>query len=323
MRCFAAWPGFLPRCLPPSPPLIEAFETHDRALVGVLGDITGGPPLSLLQTRQAHLPTAKGGLGLPSLAAQAPLSYVAAWAQVAPALGSTLAVAGKAAIPGALAFTSPPDPPFPFQVALLAARASLPPIVQAKLPLPSELGVRGSGLRGLDAPPSLSPLSAASAALHAHDLESLLHEMPSAEDKARFLSTAGTAAGAWLNAVPIHPSTTIPNSLFRTALRLRLGATHPHLTTRERCECGVAWGSAPAIHALRCATDGGPTAVHNAVRDCVATLAREAGLATTVEPVGLLPIRPGDTLGRRPDLACSDPTGGSRSLLDITIVDPL
>lgn len=115
----------------------------------------------------------------------------------------------------------------------------------------------------------------------------------------------------------------MPDSLFRTALRLRLGLFHPHFSTCATCECGAALGVEGGIHVILCATKVASIAVHNTVRDCVASLTREAGLCSIVEPVGILPLRPGDTLGRRPDLACSDPARGPHLLLDVTTVDPL
>lgn len=312
-RCFAARPAFLPRCLPPTAPFRAAFDIHDRALLDVLEGVIGGDPFSSLHVRQTHLRTAHGGLGLPSLALQAPLAFVAAWAQVAPVLGSTFAAAGEVLLPAAIAFSPPLSPTFPFQEALRAAHASLPSSVTASLPPFSALTSPGPSR-------SLAPLAKA---LHFHLFEGLLASLPSADAKARLLSGAGPAAGAWLHALQLHPATTLSDAHFRSAVRLRLDHPFPHLSGRPLCACGSPFGASASIHLLRYATGGAPIAVHNALRDCVATLTREAGFATFFEPIGLLPLRPGDSTGRRPDLACTDPVGRPRMLVDVTVADPL
>lgn len=266
------------------------------------------------QVRQVHLPTARGGLGIPSLALHAPLAYVAAWAHVAPALGSTFAATGAAALPAAVSFAPPPAPAYPFQEALEGARATLPHTIASSLPPFTELALGGG------VPRPLAPLADA---LNTHAFEGLLATLPTAEGKARLLSAGGPGAGAWLHAIPIHPATSLADAHFRSALCLRLDLVHPHLTGRPLCSCGSPLGPNASMHLLRCATGGAPSSVHNALRDCVADLAREAGFVTTVEPVGLLPLRPHDTIGRRPDLLCIDPVVGSHLLLDVTVVDPL
>ena len=63
--------------------------------------------------------------------------------------------------------------------------------------------------------------------------------------------------------------------------------------------------------------------VHNAVRNQVALLAKEGGYQTRLEPVGAMPIRPGEARGRRPDILCQDVLRAGRLQLDITVADPL
>lgn len=63
------------------------------------------------------------------------------------------------------------------------------------------------------------------------------------------------------------------------------------------------------------------SAVHNALRNCIAGLTREAGFTTSAELVGLLHLRPGGTMDRRPDLASVDLTAGARLLLDVSAAD--
>lgn len=200
---------------------------------------------------------------------------------------------------------------FPFQEALQSTFAQLPAPVQALFPdFPA---------RGL-ATPTLSSATLA-AAVWDDTFQGLLGHLHIPDDLARLRSVSSPAAGAWLQALPFSARTSFGNAEFLSALRLRLGIADPSWTGLS-CLCGQA---APTLeHVLRCgAGNPGRISVHHALRDVVAAIAAQAGLQVQVEIVGHLPLRPGDSAGRRPDVAIFDRARGTWRLLDVPVCSPL
>lgn len=62
--------------------------------------------------------------------------------------------------------------------------------------------------------------------------------------------------------------------------------------------------------------------MHHALRGVVAAVAAQAGFQVHIEPLGHLPLCPGDTTGRCPDIAVFDRVRGTWRLLDVTMCSP-
>ena len=147
----------------------------------------------------------------------------------------------------------------------------------------------------------------------------MLSEMASDIDRARLHSYAGVAVGAWLIASPTWHAFYMPSFIFSTTLRICLGLPHPTLLGHSSCACGAALDPQD-IHVLHCATGPERTATHDAIRDVVASICRDAGYHVTMETRGILPPRSLAPNARQVDIVFS--RAGMRSLGDVIIADP-
>ena len=80
-------------------------------------------------------------------------------------------------------------------------------------------------------------------------------------------------------------------------------------------------GDTLGTHLLRCSRGGERTAAHDAVRDAIEYIIRDAGRAVVREKTGFLPSSIPGGRGGRVDLVISEPARG-HTLLDIVIADP-
>jgi len=131
---------------------------------------------------------------------------------------------------------------------------------------------------------------------------------------ARVRSQAGTYAGAWLNALPEHPSSAMCDDEFRAAVCTRLGTRVRRFPTAE-CPCGALLESNDATnHSLGCARlKHLVSSRHNSVQQVLAETLRAAGASVQLEP-------PTGIDDRRLDLVVT--AGSQRWALDVSIVNP-
>ena len=138
-------------------------------------------------------------------------------------------------------------------------------------------------------------------------------------DKARLLAINMKHAGAWLNILPIKSlGLNIPSSEYRTSLKLHLGEK-VYSSSEQESFCSMCkrslldpWGH----HALICGESGDRIIRHNAVRDAILSLMKQAGLNARREEKNLLPARPGD-------IFVSNWSGGRGMAYDVTITSPM
>lgn len=259
--------------------------------------------------RQAALPIKWGGLGLGGLALTAPAAYLGCWGQVMPLLTSRFPIGDRLALAPALAPT--PAPELPFQLSMHAAFTLLPAPIQAQSPDFLSHGF---------IPPTFDTASLI-ATLWSTAFDSMLQDAPDSATLARLRSVSAPAAGAWLQAIPSFVCTAFGKPEFLSAPRLRLGLEDPAWSGLT-CLCGE---DTPFVsHVLRCGFGApGRITVHDALRDTVAAIATHAQYQVRTEAIGHLPLRPGDTAGRRPDAALFDRGSGTWRLLDVVVCSPL
>jgi hypothetical protein len=141
-----------------------------------------------------------------------------------------------------------------------------------------------------------------------------LEERVSPAAVARIRSQAGTYAGAWLNALPEHPSCAMRDDEFRAAVCTRLGVRVRQFPAAE-CPCGARLESDDATnHSLGCARlKHSVSSRHNAVQQVLAETLRAAGASVQLEP-------PTGIDDRRLDLIVT--AGSRRWALDVSLVNP-
>eukprot|EP00898_Chlorokybus_atmophyticus_P000542 jgi/Chlat1/1489/Chrsp12S00110 len=256
-------------------------------------------------TAQAALPVSAGGVGLRSTALHAPAAFLGGWASVAALLRRRFTVPADAVFLAAVDGVD--DGELPFRQDLKSACGWLPP--EARPLLPSMARTVSTKLQ-----------ESLSTKVDARVL-AVFEDGATTDDTARRLSASGVGAGAWLTTMPLFPALQLSADVFRTALRIRLGLPHPILAAVERCLCGVTL-TTEGTHLLRCPVGRGRTATHDALRDEVYVILRDAGYVVSREQTGFMPIRPGETHGRRIDLVASEPGRDRRWLLDVTVTAP-
>ncbi|CAI7844500.1 unnamed protein product [Closterium sp. NIES-53] len=98
---------------------------------------------------------------------------------------------------------------------------------------------------------------------------------------------------------------------------LRLGRDIPHLIQAGTCSCGKDLSTCNVEgHALRFSTKYAPSIPHNAIRDHVAMVCREAGMQTTIEDKTLFGGKP------IPDVVSLHTDSGKTWVMDVVIADP-
>ena len=111
--------------------------------------------------------------------------------------------------------------------------------------------------------------------------------------RARLLASFQPESGAWTSAVPVaNLGTQLSPEELRIAMALRTGAK---ICINHPCKCGKNVDEF-GFHLLSCQFNEGRHPRHAALNDIISRALKSAGLATTMEPVGL---NRGD--GKRPD----------------------
>ena len=237
----------------------------------------------------------------------APVAYLGSWALVASALATRFHQSYQPILTEVIA--SVEDSQLPFQCALRDARALLPEIARDAIPPFESL---------LISPPE-HVQQRLSDKLASSTFDQLVADVPTDEARARLRSVAGPGAGAWITASPIIVSLQMAPDLYTTAIRTRLGLSHPGLQGHLTCICGHSM-DAQGTHLLRCPRGGERTAAHDAVRDAIAAIASESSYRVSREQSHQLPLRGNQTRGGRVDLLFTSPE--SRILGDVVIADP-
>ena len=106
---------------------------------------------------------------------------------------------------------------------------------------------------------------------------------------------------------------------WRSSVRLRIGVLIPHLVMAQSCpNCRqhFSYLTDPTVarHALRCPHHGGAIKVHNAIRDVVYAIAKEAKLSPTLEDA--IVLNP-----KRVDIACTNHEQAELWALDVVVAD--
>ena len=160
----------------------------------------------------------------------------------------------------------------------------------------------------------------AAAALAQHRLTEcrLLHR-ENREHLGLLTSLQGKYAGAWVSALPTTEYLTLTPEEWRTLVRTRTGITIPHLVMARNCpDCrnhfSFLLDPTVARHALRCSHHRGTIITHNAVRDVVFAIAKEAKLSPLLEDSTLLNPK-------RVDVACTNHEKAQQWGLDVVIAD--
>lgn len=111
----------------------------------------------------------------------------------------------------------------------------------------------------------------------------LLDSLLDATGRARLSSLHAPTTGMFLTSHPdLLPHALLPESEFRTAIKLRLGLPLSHTTNQCR-QCFHASSDAMGVHSLTCMSGGFRTRAHNALRNCLFGLASVGLLHPTKE----------------------------------------
>ena len=172
-------------------------------------------------------------------------------------------------------------------------------------------------LEGFASSPSSSLQVTLAAGAHTEEFEALVAAAPSLSHKACPQLVSGVASGHWLSVTPtlqLSPADVV------AAMRLRLELPHPCLVDHSVCTCGHSM-DALGTHLLRCSHNRERSAAHDAMRDAMYYIIREAGRAFAGERTSSLPSAIPRGRGGRVDLVISEPASG-HTLLDVVIADP-
>jgi hypothetical protein len=137
---------------------------------------------------------------------------------------------------------------------------------------------------------------------------------------ARIRSVLAPHASAWLSVIP-SPNLGLKfnNAQYQTTLKLHLGV--PVYPTKSKCPCGKHKLDRYGIQSIICKAKGDIISRHNAVRDVIYSVAKDAGLAPEKEKAGILGDH-GDK--RRPaDVYLPNFSLQKDYCLDIAITSPL
>ena len=119
------------------------------------------------------------------------------------------------------------------------------------------------------------------------------------EDELRVRAHMNPLAGIPLRALPNTPKHQCTDAVFTWIMHERLGIQHPEAVDLGNCTCKAGTDIGEGRHCMRCKVGGGPTIVHDSVRDEIAAMHRDAGVVVSVEVKGLLKgsdERPADVL---------------------------
>ncbi|CAI5960941.1 unnamed protein product [Closterium sp. NIES-65] len=201
------------------------------------------------------------------------------------------------------------EAPFPpiFEEAESALKR-LPEKVRTKLPTWKTVGERGLE-RGT--------FTVLARELQIEALNGIRKSLNRPRHKARLTSLQLQNAGAWVSALPSRPDLQLESDDWAIAANLRLGRDIPHLIQAGTCSCGKDLSTCNAAgHALRCSTKYAPSIPHNAIRDHVAMVCREAGMQTTMEDKAFFGGKP------IPDVVSLHTDSGKTWVMDVVIADP-
>lgn len=137
-----------------------------------------------------------------------------------------------------------------------------------------------------------------------------------ASQKVIVKSCQGKFAGSWLAAIPSENNLRLPSSLMRTALCLFLGLQiRPNNSTCPACR-GPVEGNFDA-HILKCVCQGANIVRHDAIKYCLADLAKQAKVTATIEKRTFVDS------ARRPDITLHNFGHDSKDVvLDVSVIDP-
>lgn len=139
----------------------------------------------------------------------------------------------------------------------------------------------------------------------------------SPEQKTIVKSAWSKFAGAWLSAIPSESGLTLPDSLMRIALCLFLGVPlRPDIKECPCCQKEVS-GADFNVHILKCVSQFANYVRHDAIKYCIAELARQARIPVTIEK------RPFEGTNRRPDAILHGLGENSKDVaIDFSAADP-
>ena len=140
------------------------------------------------------------------------------------------------------------------------------------------------------------------------------------ESLARFHSLQCRVAVAWLEQIPKCKHTTLGSEEFRVALTIFLGEPIKFLPRVCSCKARCPIDS-KGKHLLMCASGGGPTHRHDAIRDKVFAFASYAGLNAEKEPKSFITANPNDLKRADVLLECIG-DGGKDLIVDVYCSHP-
>ncbi|CAI5963220.1 unnamed protein product, partial [Closterium sp. NIES-65] len=252
-------------------PLCEMTEAAEGLVILNDDSLLNPGKVNKAAQTQITLPERMGGFGVQSAARTADLAYVVSLLSVAGTLKSFFQMGGKSIL--GVEDSEAPFPPI-FEEAESALKR-LPEKVRTKLPTWKTVGERGLE-RGT--------FTVLARELQIEALNGIRKSLNRPRHKARLTSLQLQNAGAWVSALPSRPDLQLESDDWAIAANLRLGRDIPHLIQAGTCSCGKDLSTCNAAgHALRCSTKYAPSIPHNAIRDHVAMVCREAGMQTTME----------------------------------------
>jgi hypothetical protein len=308
--------NYVTRTVPPSN-ISKSIAEFDRLVLMSLGRIVEKDPAKFSEEvkQQIGLPLRHGGLGLRPYARVAPAAFLASFNSAvddvlnivfAPAftvLSASLGTIRLRHVP-----SSAIAPFTPFQQLLATPRA--------KEAQDCHQGLTRGGV-------SVIPFNAFLRLHKQHlqkDIVASIDELRSNNLKrrgdataARLLSAASKHASSWLSTLPTSDAVTITDGYFPHAIRNLLGLS-PNDSPSGSCFCGQPF-SITHPHSCTPLKRRAITVRHDAIVQCLASLAREVGYSVTVEPTD-----PVQSHSKRPDLLILN---SSRSfMLDVSVVEP-
>ncbi|CAI5928976.1 unnamed protein product [Closterium sp. NIES-65] len=285
-------------------PLCEMTEAAEGLVILNDDSLLNPGKVNKAAQTQITLPERMGGFGVQSAARTADLAYVVSLLSVAGTLKSFFQMGGKSIL--GVEDSEAPFPPI-FEEAESALKR-LPEKVRTKLPTWKTVGERGLE-RGT--------FTVLARELQIEALNGIRKSLNRPRHKARLTSLQLQNAGAWVSALPSRPDLQLESDDWAIAANLRLGRDIPHLIQAGTCSCGKDLSTCNAAgHALRCSTKYAPSIPHNAIRDHVAMVCREAGMQTTMEDKAFFGGKP------IPDVVSLHTDSGKTWVMDVVIADP-
>jgi hypothetical protein len=320
-ECVVQRPSYFTRIMEPTEEWFAALHDFDDVISGTLctllrvTETTDEEELATIgqAVRQSRLPIRMGGMGLVSVAAVAPLSYLCSWAQTLPTLVETF--------PDIFPSPGPESGP------LCPGRATAAGLISHLGDFPSEEDLAH------EYPDRL--FQSWSGRLHAHTQTLLVDDITEDSHSIRMGSVLGTQAGAWLTAAPrsLGDRFHMSSAAWGFAARFRLGLDPLELDHISSCSTGCTMeldqrGSGRLHHILGCRYGGHRMRRHRTLVEEVAAIAAESRIGTSVimEDAAMFhdvhPEGVSETT-LRPDISYTESAGTVSIALDVTIRTPV